>query len=153
MADDKKEAQYAPPNSQLDLEARQERGNASDKVLSTSDEAAERAADAEVEEGRDFRVEGNDTSAYVNTDPVYQNYASDTEKPLGAEDGPEKKLEEFVAEQETTLLGESEAKPAAESSDDEQEEKESEGAEAASSSSSGSSTKTAKKTTSSSSSS
>lgn len=28
--------------------------------------------------------------AYVGTDPIYQNYANDTEKPLAATSGPEK---------------------------------------------------------------
>lgn len=34
------------------------------------------------EEGRDFRVEGNDISGYVGVDPEYMTYASDTEKPI-----------------------------------------------------------------------
>lgn len=31
---------------------------------------------------------------YVGTDPIYQNYAEDTHKPLAAEDGPEADAEE-----------------------------------------------------------
>jgi hypothetical protein len=34
------------------------------------------------------------SEAYVGTDPIYQNHASDTEKPLNASKGVEKKAEE-----------------------------------------------------------
>lgn len=33
-------------------------------------------------DGRDYRVEGNDTRGYVGVDPEYQTYANETEKPL-----------------------------------------------------------------------
>jgi hypothetical protein len=32
---------------------------------------------------------GEEEEAYVNVDPIYQNYADDTHKPLDAEKGPE----------------------------------------------------------------
>lgn len=34
--------------------------------------------------------------AYAGVDPIYQNHANDTEKPLAAQDGPEKVAEENV---------------------------------------------------------
>jgi hypothetical protein len=94
------EAQYAPPTSQVDLAARLESGNASDRILSTSDEAARRQKDLETEEGTptgQMVVEGNDLSGYVATDPIYQNYANETEAPLvggdaEGEENPENKL-------------------------------------------------------------
>lgn len=33
-------------------------------------------------EGRDYRVEGNDTSGYIGVSPEYMTYANETEKPL-----------------------------------------------------------------------
>lgn len=38
----------------------------------------------EVVRAAQYAVEGNDTSAYVGVDPVYQNYANDTERPIQA---------------------------------------------------------------------
>lgn len=86
MADDKK-AQYAKPASQVDLEERLANGNRSFRELSTSDTFTGAEDDGK---GRDYRVKGNDTSAYVGTDPMYQNYANKTEKP-GA--SPEESVE------------------------------------------------------------
>jgi hypothetical protein len=37
-------------------------------------------------EARDMRVEGNDVDAYVGVDPMYMNYANETEKPYPFED-------------------------------------------------------------------
>jgi hypothetical protein len=82
MAQDKKKAQYEPPTSQVDLAARLESGNASDRVVSTSNEAARRDAEQEVDEGRIMIVEGNVLDGYVGVDPIYQNYANKTEAPL-----------------------------------------------------------------------
>ena len=81
MVKKKEEAQYAPPASQVDLAERLESGNASHRVLSTADIA--------VQEPRPEDVEG-----YVNVDPIYQNYANETEKPLQGDGGPEGQLEE-----------------------------------------------------------
>lgn len=89
MATSKPKAQYAKPASQVDLEERQEKGNASDRVLTTAD-SYEASAD---EGGRDFRVEGNETDGYVGVSPEYQTYANDTEAPLESdEDSAEQKV-------------------------------------------------------------
>jgi hypothetical protein len=98
MAASKDKAQYAPPASQVDLEARLESGNASDRYLSTSDMAFERQAEQEEaageDTGRPMTVEGNDTDGYVAVDPIYANYANETEAPLESDDeeNPENKL-------------------------------------------------------------
>lgn len=56
-------------------------------------------------EGRVMQVEGNDISAYVGVDPVYQNYASDTEKPYApeADSADAAIVDEFVAAQQHTV--------------------------------------------------
>jgi len=98
MAEKKKTAEYAPPASQVDLAARLESGNASDAVLSTSDLAVERQAEQEEKAGEDagrvMQVEGNDVEGYVAVDPIYANYANETEAPLVGddEDNPENQL-------------------------------------------------------------
>ena len=95
MADEKDEgeANYELPASQVDLQARLENGNKSDRILSTADiyEAPE-----DDENARDYRVEGNDTENYLNVDPMYQNYANDTEAPHLSEEGPEADLEDLL---------------------------------------------------------
>lgn len=84
---EKKKAEYAPPASQVDLEARLANGNSSDRVLSTSDAYVEKAREAaDANDGRDYRVEGNKTDEYVGTSPEYATYANDTEKPLASDD-------------------------------------------------------------------
>ena len=96
--EEKKEAQYERPASQVDLEARLENDFASDAILSTSDEAARRQAEEaeknQADEGRRMVVEGNELDNYVGTDPIYMNYANETEKPGVPEgdDNPEAKL-------------------------------------------------------------
>jgi hypothetical protein len=80
MAEEKKKAEFRKPASQLDLEARQEKGNASDRVLTTAD-TYEAPAPGEGD-GRDFRVEGNKTDGYVGTNQEYMTYANKTEAPL-----------------------------------------------------------------------
>lgn len=72
----KEEVIYTKPTSQLDLEERLARNNES--PLSVV-QAQNSQSPFGVEEG-----------AYVNVDPIYQNYANDTEKPLEAEEGVEK---------------------------------------------------------------
>lgn len=59
------------PTTQLDLEARLKRDN-----LPVKEDVDPNAVNAP------YKVEGNDTSAYVGVDPDKMNYASDTEKPL-----------------------------------------------------------------------
>lgn len=49
-------------------------------------------------EERVMVVEGNDTSAYVGVDPMYQNYANETEKAHAAEADPDNPTP-YVAEQ------------------------------------------------------
>lgn len=81
-------ATYTKPASQLDLEARLENENTSELRLS---DAPSRVDEEPVREdgARDYRVEGNDVSAYVGVDPIYQNYADETHKPSRADDGAE----------------------------------------------------------------
>lgn len=94
MADDKK-AEYAKPASQVDLEARQERGMASDAVLSTADSYEA----PEDEGGREFAVEGNDTDGYIGAGPEYRTYANETEAPLSSdEDSAEQKVADYFVE-------------------------------------------------------
>lgn len=94
MAESKDKNTYAPPATQVDLEERQKRDFQSRKMLVTADAYKP----SEEEDFRDFAVEGNDKSAYLGTSPEYQTYANDTEKPMRAEDGPEKVLEDEVYE-------------------------------------------------------
>ena len=86
--------QYAKPASQLDLEARLENGNKSDRVLTSSDnyEAPEPG-----ESERTYAVEGNDLSNYVGTASEYATYANETEQPLKGDGNVEEQVaEEFV---------------------------------------------------------
>lgn len=88
-----KKAQYAPPASQVDLEARLENGNASDKVLSTAEIAP--TPDPKEVAGQSYAVEGNKLDGYIGTSPEYMTYANDTEKPGH---NPEDSVEDEVAE-------------------------------------------------------
>jgi hypothetical protein len=88
----KKKAEFTKSTAQVDLEARLESGNKSDRVLSTAD-SYEAPKD---EGGRDMRVEGNDVSAYVGVDPIYQNYADETHMPRKGEAADDKVTEQFV---------------------------------------------------------
>lgn len=100
MAEKKKKAEYAKPASQIDLEARLENGNKSDRVLSTSD-SYEPPKDSN--DGRDFRVEGNDVENYVGVSPEYATYANETEAPLkGDDDSAESKVFKDFAERLVT---------------------------------------------------
>lgn len=71
------------------------------EALRATDEEKAAAAD----EGRSMTVEGNDTSAYIGTDAVYQNYSNDTEKPYAPEDDSADAgiVEEFVAVQQASV--------------------------------------------------
>lgn len=87
---------YSKPSSQLDLERRLASDNESSRVVSTSDAYVGPTST----EGRDFRVEGNDTSSYIGTSPEYQTYANETEAPLESdEDSAEKQIFDSFAEQ------------------------------------------------------
>lgn len=83
----KEKAQYSQPASQIDLEERLANGNKSFRELSTSDTYEGPKDDNP--EGRDYRVEGNDTTQYIGTSAEYATYANDTEAPLGAADEEE----------------------------------------------------------------
>lgn len=74
MADDK--PNYTKPTSQLDLEARQSEDYVPPTVL-----------------GRDVDPQKSE-NGYVGVDPIYQNFANDTEAPYAAEEGPESVVEE-----------------------------------------------------------
>jgi hypothetical protein len=102
MADKEEKAQYEAPASQVDLKRRQDNDNKSDRVLSTSDEYDPQ----ELGEAREFVVEGNDQSQYIGTDPIYANYANETEAPLKAEgdDNPELVIFESFANSPTPAV-------------------------------------------------
>lgn len=79
MANEEKEkTTITKPTSQLDLERRQ-----SDDYVADADISSRVAVNP-----NPFGEED-----YVGTDPVYQNYANDTEKPLPADEGPEAEAE------------------------------------------------------------
>ena len=69
---------YSKPTAQVDLEERMK----DDYVVPT-----------QLQQGSD--PEPSETG-FVGVDPIYQNFANDTEKPLRAEKGVEKKLEDVV---------------------------------------------------------
>lgn len=71
-------ANYTKPTSQLDYEERTKKDYTPPGVL-----------------GKGVDPAPSDTG-FVNVDPIYQNFANETEKPLAAEKGVEKKLEETV---------------------------------------------------------
>lgn len=99
-------AKYEKPASQVDLEARQK----SDYVPPSVKKVG---TDAEPSE-----------NGYVGVDPIYQNYANDTDGPQAAESGPEAKVEsDFYADEVdyeagATPEGEKEAEEDAEEEDD-----------------------------------
>lgn len=72
------DASFAKPTSQLDLEERLARGNEVEPIL---------VAINPNQQGLD------DVEGYVGTDPIYQNYANETEKPYAAEGGAEAEAE------------------------------------------------------------
>lgn len=84
--------EYTKPADRLWQEAQEKNGNASSSVLSTFSDEAPKGDGKE----RELTVEGNQTDAYVGTDPIYQNYANETEAPLGSEKGVEAKLEDRI---------------------------------------------------------
>lgn len=88
----KKKAEYSKPTSQVDLEERLANGNESSRILSTSDKASQQEDDGKA---RIMTVEGNELDSYFGVDPIYQNYANETDAPYPAESGPEAELEEM----------------------------------------------------------
>lgn len=95
MADN--EPNYERSAADLDLEARQERGNENpDLILSTYGPLEDLLAEQDDEQARDFKVEGNKTDAFLATDEVYVNYGIPQNKAYRAESGPEKEVEDVV---------------------------------------------------------
>lgn len=78
MAEDKKEAVFEKPTSQLDLEARQ---------------ADDYRSPLQLNFGNDHN-EAVDRGGFVGVDPVYQNAATEAQRPFHAEEGPESVVEE-----------------------------------------------------------
>lgn len=52
-------------------------GDGQDPIIVTEEFVPQHVLDG----GRDYRVEGNDTSGYIGVDPEYMTYANETEKP------------------------------------------------------------------------
>lgn len=81
MAEQKKkpaeEVEYTQSTAQRDLEERLARGNKVEPIR----------------QGVNPSDQLDEDSAYVGVDPIYQNYASDTEKPYASEEGPEAEAE------------------------------------------------------------
>jgi hypothetical protein len=96
------EAQYAPPASQVDLEERRANDNKSDRMLLTAPGYEQDAP----QDGRDYRVEGNDLENYISTSPEYMTYANETEAPLRADDSVEEEVaDEFRDHLDSLNLG------------------------------------------------
>lgn len=85
MADESNEpaegVEYTKSNAQLDMEARLAEDFTPDSNISTRTTV----------NPNPFGQED-----YAGTDPIYQNYASDTHKPLAADEGPDQLAEDFV---------------------------------------------------------
>jgi len=79
QAAENEEFYFTRPTTQLDLEARFA--------------AEENDGGDEEDAGREYAVEGNDTSAYIGVDREYMTYAEDTHKPMLAEEGVEQEAE------------------------------------------------------------
>jgi len=76
------------------------------ELYKESIDSKEKGAD----KARSFSIEGNDTSGYVSTDPIYQNYANETEKPIAASSGPDVAIVKEFKDFETALSGEKKEK-------------------------------------------
>lgn len=72
--EDKKEVQYDKPTSQLDLEQRQAEGYVPPSQLVQAGEPGDTPFD---------------NGGFIGVDPVYQNAANETERPLRQTEGPE----------------------------------------------------------------
>jgi hypothetical protein len=91
-AESKDESVYAPSAAQVDAEQRRENDNKSSKVLSTAEVYEPDSSDT----GRDYGRTGEELEGYVGTDPMYQNYAEDTEKPGVGEGVDDEIADDFV---------------------------------------------------------
>lgn len=83
------------PTSQVDLEERLARDFKTSNPLNPATETDDPVVDP-AQVYAPYKVEDNDTSAYVGVSPEYMTYANDTEKPLAAEEGPEADAEELL---------------------------------------------------------
>lgn len=81
----KEKVEYTRPTSQLDLERRLANDN--------NVEPAGHLRSVNPSDALDLDDEGDD--GFVGVDPVYRNYANETEKPMQADEGPEAKAEEL----------------------------------------------------------
>jgi hypothetical protein len=79
------------PTSQLDLERRLGEDPPNTLFKTVNPVESTLTADDNTSE----LTGGDDGDLYVGTDPIYQNHANDTEKPLQAEEGPDKSAEDF----------------------------------------------------------
>lgn len=80
-------ARYSKPTSQVDLDERLKNENRVTGILKDTNPADSSVYYAE--------------SGFVGTDPIYQNYANDTDEPLKAESGADKQAEDYVKKQVT----------------------------------------------------
>lgn len=97
-------ANYEKPASQVDLEARQKKDYQPSSVLI---------------KGEDPVVSDN---GYIGVDPIYQNYANETEAPMKSEGGPEAKIQaNFVADDADFTAGATENGEVEEDDEDEDE--------------------------------
>ncbi len=113
-------AEYTKSAAQVDLEERQKRDNENPNLILSTFEGER--PEVEDDSARDFTIEGNKTDAYVGVDPVYQNYASTTEKPLRSEKGAEKALEDEVYGNKDGNVDEDESDESDDSADDKKDE-------------------------------
>jgi hypothetical protein len=88
MMADQEEVVYTKPTSQVDLEERLSEDYQSSLVLQKDTNPGAAPVDER------WKLEDNDTSAYVGVSPEYQNYANETDKPLRSEEGVQATLEE-----------------------------------------------------------
>lgn len=90
------DTQRYPSSAELDLKARQESGEVPARRSVTGEPTTVYSP---------YATENTDTSAYVGVNPEYMTYANDTEKPLRADDGVEKALEEVVLDGSKVVVG------------------------------------------------
>lgn len=92
MAPTQQQTKRYPSTHELDVEARRNAAEASDKP---TDEVY-----------APYAVEDNDVSGYVGVDPMYMTYANDTEKPLAADGGVFAEIENESLNPEPTVAEE-----------------------------------------------
>lgn len=116
------DAKYTKPASQVDLEERQKKGNQSARVLPSAPQFEGGKDDGRA---RQMTVPGNDTDGYIGVDPVYQNYANETEAPIEADESAESKVaDEYADQAEVAQLSQPVAKVERDEENEEDEEDE-----------------------------